>query len=177
MPLSVKCYIGFTVENFVHYIHWKLFINMNSKHLHILSFPCEEWEGGINLRKLIIYLKFLKLSQQMLFSMASRDEAAMICWILMFLPLTLRPCMQMRWCYALKTLIFMLHGQKMVLQLLTSIICWVGQVACTTNYSCCYREHKIRRNMLTTNPMQGQVWCCQIRGTLRKREENHMSGP
>ena len=40
-----------------------------------------------------------------------------------------------------------------------------------------YREPKIRRNMLTTNPMQGQVRCCHIWGRRRKREENHMSGP
>ena len=40
-----------------------------------------------------------------------------------------------------------------------------------------YRERKTRRNMLTTNPMQGQVRCCQIWGRRRKREENHMSGP
>ena len=30
-----------------------------------------------------------------------------------------------------------------------------------------YRERKIRRNMLTTNPMQGQVRCCQIWGRRR----------
>ena len=41
---------------------------------------------------------------------------------------------------------------------------------------CNYRERKIRRNMLTTNRMQGQVRCCQIWGRRRKREENHMSG-
>ena len=40
-----------------------------------------------------------------------------------------------------------------------------------------YRERKIRRNMLSTNPMQRQVRCCQIRGRRRKREENNMSGP
>ena len=40
-----------------------------------------------------------------------------------------------------------------------------------------YRERKIRRNMLTTNAMQGEVRCCQICGKRRKREENHMSGP
>ena len=40
-----------------------------------------------------------------------------------------------------------------------------------------YRECKIRRNMLTTNPMQGQVRCCQIWGRRKKRMENHMSGP
>jgi hypothetical protein len=27
--------------------------------------------------------------------------------------------------------------------------------------------------MLTANPMQGQVWCCQIWSRLRKREESH----
>ena len=35
------------------------------------------------------------------------------------------------------------------------------------------RERKIGRDMLTTNPMQGQVRFCR----RRKREENHMSGP
>jgi hypothetical protein len=41
----------------------------------------------------------------------------------------------------------------------------------------CYRERKIRRNMLSTNPIQGQVRCCQIWGRRRKIEENHMSKP
>ena len=27
---------------------------------------------------------------------------------------------------------------------------------------CDYRERKVRRNMLTTNPLQGEVRCCQI---------------
>ena len=40
-----------------------------------------------------------------------------------------------------------------------------------------YRECKIRRNMLTANPMQEQLRCCQIWGRRRKREENHRSGP
>ena len=40
-----------------------------------------------------------------------------------------------------------------------------------------YRQRKIRRNVLTTNPLQGEVQCCQIWGRPRKREENHMSGP
>ena len=40
-----------------------------------------------------------------------------------------------------------------------------------------YRERKIRRNMLTANPMQGQVRCCQIWGRLWKRGKNHISGP
>ena len=39
-----------------------------------------------------------------------------------------------------------------------------------------YRERKIRRITLATNPMQGQVRCCQIWDRRRKREENHMSG-
>ena len=42
-------------------------------------------------------------------------------------------------------------------------------------YAAYYRERKIRRNMLTTNHMQGQVRCCQIWGNRRKREDNHMS--
>ena len=40
-----------------------------------------------------------------------------------------------------------------------------------------YRERKIRRNMILTNPIQGQVRCCQIWSRRRKREENHMTGP
>ena len=39
-----------------------------------------------------------------------------------------------------------------------------------------YRERKITRNMLTTNPMQAQVQCCQMWSRRRKREENHMFG-
>ena len=46
----------------------------------------------------------------------------------------------------------------------------------TTRYTN-YRERKIRRNMLTPNPIQTQVRCCQIWGRRRKREENHVSGP
>ena len=51
-----------------------------------------------------------------------------------------------------------------------SLWCWVG-----TNPEY-YMGYEIRRNMLTANPMQGQVWCCQIWGRLRRREENHRSG-
>ena len=51
----------------------------------------------------------------------------------------------------------------------------ISMTSCTQNTH--YRESKIRRNLFTTNPMQGQVRCCQIWGRRRKREDNHMSGP
>ena len=40
-----------------------------------------------------------------------------------------------------------------------------------------YRKCKIRKNMLTTNPLQGEVQCWPIWGRWRKREENHTSEP
>ena len=40
-----------------------------------------------------------------------------------------------------------------------------------------YKESKIRKNILKTNPMHGQVRCCQIWGRRRKREDNYMTGP
>ena len=36
-----------------------------------------------------------------------------------------------------------------------------------------YRERKLRRNMLTSNHLQGEVRCCQIFGRLTKRGESH----
>ena len=36
-----------------------------------------------------------------------------------------------------------------------------------------YRERKIRRITLATNPMQEQVRCCQIWGRRRKVGESH----
>ena len=38
-----------------------------------------------------------------------------------------------------------------------------------------YRERKIRRDMLTTNPMQGKVLCCQIWGRRGERERERKS--
>ena len=42
---------------------------------------------------------------------------------------------------------------------------------------CSYRKRRIRRNILRTNPIEGQVRCCQIWGIWRNGEENHMSRP
>ena len=47
---------------------------------------------------------------------------------------------------------------------------WKGKYNGTSRNITKYKERKIRRNMLTASPMQGQVRCCR---TVKERAESH----